>query len=256
MSDKAGGRRFSTSLIVGLLLVPMSAVAAVALVNPDASAGPEATGGVEVVVDDATTTVGPVVDIPEIATADDLEQACGEQGGLLIAKEAGGTISALEQAALDSLRAICAAEDMALPGPPAPDAVVETVTVVAAPAGAASDDSSDDDGLAAEFEEEYAETVAYINAAIAAGAHGEMIDLARQLVAEAGALADAGDYAAGLAKLDVAEDAADLADRRGDGDDDEYDDDDYEDDEEDEDDDEEEEEEEDEDDEDDDEDDD
>ena len=90
----------------------------------------------------------------------------------------------------------------------------------------------------AEFEEAYAETVAYINAAIADGAKGEMIDLAKQLVAEAGALADAGDYEAGMAKLDAARDAADMADRGGDGyHDDDDDDDDHEDEEDEEDDD-------------------
>ncbi len=207
----------------------MSAVAAVALVNPDAAAEPEQVEAVQVVVDDAIVTQAPEVEVPEIASSEDLKAACGEQGMLLVDKEADGLISPLEQAALDSLRAICAGEGAELPGPPAPGAVVETVTVAAS---SSDDDYSDDDDddLAADFEEEYAETVAYINALIAAGAQGEMIDLATALVAEAAALADAGDYEAGMDKLDAAEDAADLADLDGRYDDDEYDDD-YEDDE-------------------------
>ncbi len=229
MSNKAAskGNRFSTSLIVGMLLVPLSAVAAVALINPDASAELEETAAAEVIVEETTTTAAQEFEMPEIASAADLKDACGEQGLLLVTKEAEGSISPLEQAALDSLRAICTSEGMDLPGPPAPDAIVETVTVVAAASGSTSSASSSD-SAAAEFEEEYAETVAHINAAIADGAQGEMIDLARQLVSEAAALADAGDYDGGMAKLDSARDAADQADRGGhhDDDDDDHDDDD------------------------------
>ncbi len=237
MSSKtANGRnKLSTSLVVGLLLVPLSAVAAVALVNPDATAEPEEAVAVEMIVEEVTsTTTAEAIEIPEIASDDDLAAACGEQGLALVEKEAAGTISPLEQAALDSLRAICSSEAMHLPGPPAPVAVVETVTVAAAPTGGAGSDSvsASHDGAAAEFEEAYAETVAYINAALDEGAQGEMIDLAKRLVADAGVSADAGDYEAGMAKLDAARDAADSAERGGDhhedhdDDDDDYDDDD------------------------------
>ncbi len=211
---KGDGKRFSTSLIIGLLLVPLSAVAAVALVNPDATAESDETVAAEVVATTTTTQAVDEYEVPEIASAGDLELACGDEGMELAFKEGEGTITALEQAALDSLRAICEAEGLPLPGPPAPEAVVETVTVVAAPASdAASSDSDDDDDLAAEFEEEYAETVAYINAAIADGAHGDMIALAEQLVGEAAALADSGDFEGGMAKLSAARDAADMAER-------------------------------------------
>lgn len=233
---KGDGKRFSTSLIIGLLLVPLSAVAAVALVNPDATAESGETVATEVV---ATTTTSQAIDeyeIPEIASAGDLELACGDEGMELVLKEGEGTITALEQAALDSLRAICEAEGLVLPGPPAPEAVVETVTVVAALSNSGDGHSADDDNLAAEFEEEYAKTVAHINAAIADGARGDGIAMAEQLVGEAAALADAGDYEGGMAKLRAARDAADMAERghHDDDDDDDDEDDDHDDDEEDE----------------------
>ena len=160
-TKQKGGSRFSTSLIIGLLLVPLSAVAAVALVNPDASAEPEEVAATAVAETTTTMTAVAETTVPEIASDEDLELACGEQGMALTTKEADATISPLEQAALDSLRAICLAEGMELPGPPAPEAVIETVTVVAAPAssGAATSDTFDD--AAAEFEAEYAATVAH-----------------------------------------------------------------------------------------------
>ncbi len=236
MNNKAGAakpKRFSTSLVVGLLLVPVSAVAAVALVNPDAAAEPEEVVAAEVVVDTASTTEG-VADtvVPEIASGDDIAEACGEQGLALVVKESEGTISPLEQAALDSLRAICLTEGLELPGPPAPEAVVQTVTVVAGPStsgdSGSSDGSSVVDDAAAEFEAAYEATVNHINAAIADGANGEKIVLAEQLVGEAAALADSGDYEAGIDKLADARQAADEASRGGhhDDDDDDHDDDD------------------------------
>ena len=236
-AKKTGGSRFSTSLVVGMLLVPLSAVAAVALVNPDASAEPEEVA-VAVVTETTTTMAAEEIIIPEIASGDDLELACGEQGLALVIKEADATISPLEQAALDSLRAICVAEGMELPGPPAPEAVVQTVTVVAAPAatggGADSDTDAVDsvDAAAAEFEAQYAATVAHINKAIADGAGGEKIAMAERLVGEAAALADSGHYDDGMAKLAEARKAADEAGRSSHDDDDDDDDDgDHEDDE-------------------------
>jgi hypothetical protein len=217
-----------------MLLVPLSAVAAVALVNPDATAEPEDVA-VAVVAETTTTAAAEEIVIPEIASGDDLELACGEQGQALVVKEGEATISPLEQAALDSLRAICLAEGMELPGPPAPEAVVQTVTVVAAPAssGSGTDTVDSADTAAAEFEAEYAATVAHINKAIADGAGGEKIAKAERLVIEAAALADAGNYGDGMKKLSEARKAADDAERGhhdDDDDDDDHDDDDHDDD--------------------------
>jgi len=214
-----GGSKFSTSLVIGLLLVPLSAVAAVALVNPDAAAEPEEVVAAEIVLETTTTTTVEAeaedIVVAEIASGDDLAAACGEQGLSLVMKEAEATITPLEQAALDSLRAICLSEGLELPGPPAPDAVVQTVTVVAAPPPGTSNGSGSDNSAvdAAEFEAAYAATVNHINAAIADGATGEKIALAEQLLGEAGNLADAGDYEGGMSKLAAARHAADEANR-------------------------------------------
>jgi hypothetical protein len=232
---KSGASRFSTSLIIGLLLVPLSAVAAVALVTPDAPAETETVAVAETTLPESTTTSADAVEptvAPEIASAEDLVAACGDQGMSLVAKEADASISPLEQAALDSLRAICETEGMALPGKPAPEAIVQTMTVAAPATGGSNSTASSPaettttttttvvDPLAAQFEAYYAETVAYINGAINNGASGNMIDLATRLVGEAADLADSGNYAAGMAKLDEARNAADQAGQSSSSDDD------------------------------------
>ena len=88
-AKKKGGSKFSTSLIIGLLLVPLSAVAAVALVNPDAAADPETEAVAQVVIDDTTqTTAADEYIAQEIASSDDLELACGDDPtgkGLVVA---------------------------------------------------------------------------------------------------------------------------------------------------------------------------
>jgi hypothetical protein len=231
---KKTGTKLSTSLIVGLLLVPLSAVAAVALVNPESSSATQDASATTttVAVETTTTMAETTTTTAEITGADDLALACGEQGQELVDKEADDSITPLEQAALDSLRAICSEEGMELSGPPAPEPVVQTETVVAGPppatttteVGTSDDDHGDDqyvDSAAAEFEKEYAATVAYINKAIDEGARGTEIDEAKQLLAEAGALADSGDYAAGMEKLAEARQKADAAPRRSYDDDDE-----------------------------------
>jgi hypothetical protein len=229
---KSGGSRFSASLIIGLLLVPLSAVAAVALVSPDTPAEAATVAATETTLNETTTTSTTTVETtiaPEIASAADLAAACGEQGLSLVDKESGGTISPLEQAALDSLRAICDSEGMGLPGKPAPEPVVETVTVAAGSGSSSSDAGSASttttttvNALSAQFESEYAATVAYINAAIKDGAHGAKIDLATKLVAEAATLADSGRYEDGLSKLAEARTAADQATRTSYSDDDDH----------------------------------
>ena len=97
-----------------------------------------------------------------------ITRACGLACMLAIAAYSSPAMSAedavpqgeeLEQAALDSLRAICGAEVLELPGPPAPEAVIETVTEVAAGSGGGQATTTVD-SASAEFEAEYAETVA------------------------------------------------------------------------------------------------
>ena len=53
------------------------------------------------------------------STGADLETACGVAGLAMVAAETAGTISQLQQAALDALRGICAEQGMPLPAPAA-----------------------------------------------------------------------------------------------------------------------------------------
>ncbi len=140
--------KFTVSFVAGLLLIPMAAVTAVALMS---DAEPEAAAA-----GDTTTTVA----APEVrqvvfgavgeATAEDLAQACGPAGLQLVAAEADGTISPVQQAALDALRPICEGQGMALPAKPEPPPITQTVTVrkevtVAAPAPNPSETTSTTD---------------------------------------------------------------------------------------------------------------
>lgn len=133
----ASERRFfgaeGLGLIIGVILLPIGAAASVGLMRGDtpsdttvvttvAEASSEPVTSAELVIE----TVMPETDL------DDLADACGKDGLELVEREAEGTISELQQAALDALRAVCAEAEMPLPGPPAPPPIVQTVTVAAA----------------------------------------------------------------------------------------------------------------------------
>ena len=140
MAGQAGGRKYAPSFLMGLLLVPISAVAAFALVAGETTEpAPEVAA-----VESTTTTEAEVVETVAVPTtidpAADLAAACGDDGWTLVAAEADGTITELEQAALDALRPICAEAGMELAGPPAPPPVIRTVTVSS---GGDGDDASD-----------------------------------------------------------------------------------------------------------------
>lgn len=133
---------FTISMILGLLLIPLSAVAAIALVDrsaPDIDASASA-------VAEPISVVTPAVVATTVAgsyTNADLALACGDDGWALVEKEAGGTINDLEQAALDALRPICEGAGMPLAGPPAPAPIVRTVRVAKpAPAPASVTDNT------------------------------------------------------------------------------------------------------------------
>lgn len=141
----SGTNRFTISLILGLLLIPVSAVAAVALISQeeDPAAAQEETIEAaspipETTIEAITTTITApaasetlvVTESPTVTSAD-LAIACGDEGLQLVEREANGSIDELEQAALDALRQICEEEGIPLPGPPEPAPVVRTVTVVA-----------------------------------------------------------------------------------------------------------------------------
>ena len=81
MATKSNGVRLTTSLVIGLLLVPISAVAAVVLLDPEPVAPASAA--------EPSTTTTTTVDMapqqklivePVTADIDDLEAACGSDG--------------------------------------------------------------------------------------------------------------------------------------------------------------------------------
>jgi hypothetical protein len=126
------------SVAIGALLVPLSAFGASSLLSAltEEPTPPS--------VNSTTTTVGAT------PTAD-LGVACGEEGMQLIAAEAAGSITDVQQAALDALRDICAAGGMPLPEPVAPAVAPTTASTIVAPAtvttssGRGHDDRDDDD---------------------------------------------------------------------------------------------------------------
>ena len=146
--SKGRGTRVSGSVIAGLLLVPLTAVAAVAIVGatsrpPAAQAAEESTTTTEM---ESTTTT--LVDVDSLTDAEALAQACTTSAQNLIEREMDESISELEIAALDALRTICDEHGMPIAGPPEPEAIVQVVTVNEAPQDGTTDDQSgthDDD---------------------------------------------------------------------------------------------------------------
>jgi len=110
----------SLSVVLGILLVPLSAYAASSLV--------ETSGVAESVTAPETSPVLEPAVTAAPSTGADLETACGEAGLAMVAAETAGTISQLQQAALDALRGICAEQGMPLPAPAAPQPVATQPT--------------------------------------------------------------------------------------------------------------------------------
>jgi hypothetical protein len=154
---------FTISLILGLLLIPLSAVAATALIsNDDGETGEDDAAVVVVEVPETTipTTEAVAAETvfvtePPTATRADLEAACGPEGLELVERELDGTITDLEQAALDSLRQICAEEGLELAGPPAPPPVVRTVKVVDTSVTSTTGDTLPDDETVSDDDGQY-----------------------------------------------------------------------------------------------------
>jgi hypothetical protein len=117
-------RSVSASLLLGLLLVPLSAYAASVLVGDRVEPVAEAPAPPPVATPVTVTEFA-----PQTATAADLEAACGDLGRGMVAAEAEGSITDVQQAALDALREICAQQGMPLPGKPAPPPVTQTVVL-------------------------------------------------------------------------------------------------------------------------------
>jgi hypothetical protein len=138
------------SMIAGLVIVPVSAWAAFALVPHEP--GPEPAQAASPV-----TTTQQVASVDQNAAAADLVTACGEAGLELVAGEASGSLSGLQQAGLDALREICAQEGMPLPGKPAPEPIIETIVVTAPAAAAVTANPSGDGEHEEEHEDEHEE---------------------------------------------------------------------------------------------------
>jgi hypothetical protein len=117
-------------MIVGTVLIPLSALAAIWLTGPDDN-GEESAA--------TTTTVAPAISVPSTlvtttggVTQADLETACGPEGMQLVALEEQGSTSDVQQAALDALRALCDQQGIPLPAKPVSEPIVQTVVVPAA----------------------------------------------------------------------------------------------------------------------------
>jgi len=164
MAERGTGGKASTrltaSVVAGLLLVPASAIAAVAIVGATSSSPSEETfdaatsTSLLTTTTMATVTADQVVDIDE----DHISEACTTDADNLLELEEAGSLTDLQAAALDALREICAEHDMTIAGPPAVDTVVKVVTVQEPTTTTMDDSSSDgtyDDHSEGEYEGEY-----------------------------------------------------------------------------------------------------
>jgi hypothetical protein len=113
-------------MVVGLLLVPLSAYAASVLISDRAQTEPEAPAPVSASI--STPVTAPDF-ATQTATEADLAAACGETGLGMVASEMEGSISDIQQAALDALREICSEQGMPLPGKSAPQPLTQTVVL-------------------------------------------------------------------------------------------------------------------------------
>ena len=130
----------SLSVILGTLLVPLSAFAASTVV--ESTATPNSSTRAE-----ASPLQSSVVTQPDFTSAD-LETACGDAGLAMVAAETAGSIGELQQAALDALRGICSEQGMPLPSPATTQAVVSTAAQPASSPARPIDEvvvASDDD---------------------------------------------------------------------------------------------------------------
>ncbi len=160
MKNGVGPKTMVIGLVLGVLSVPALVLAATTAFGPDDDVDALEASTTTMVVastipDDEPTTTSTTLDTGTDA-AEDLADACGDDGLALVMAEADGSITEIQQAALDALRPICEEAGLALPAPTAPSpVVVETVveTVIeassgpaaSAPTGGYEDDDHDDD---------------------------------------------------------------------------------------------------------------
>ena len=97
----ANDKKFAASFVLGLVLLPASAIGAVVLAGDGAEATPEPT----IAAAETVSWVAPAVE--PFLSETDVWQACVPDAALLLEKEADETITPIEDAALDALRSIC-----------------------------------------------------------------------------------------------------------------------------------------------------
>lgn len=128
-----GAKTLSISVIVGTLLVPLSAAAAFWLVDPgsddDSAATANETTTTTFMTSPESTYATTVALSQDGLKRGDLEEACGPAGMELVALEEDESITDVQQAALDALRDICEQEEMPLPERAQPEPIVQTVVV-------------------------------------------------------------------------------------------------------------------------------
>jgi hypothetical protein len=152
--DDMDGKRkgFLVALVIGLISGPALALGVTHIFGADAAVAAPAT-----TVAGPSTTVGLAATTTTVSPEADLAAACGAEGAALVAAEDAGTLSDVQQAALDALRPICAAAGFNLDGASSPDAVLVSApaSTTAPPAVTSTDPGSaqgyDDDG---EYEDE------------------------------------------------------------------------------------------------------
>jgi hypothetical protein len=138
-SSGSAKNKLTLSMIVGTLLVPVSAVAAIWLSDPGQVAEAETPTTTTTPAVANTAQPAPAFDNVRASEAD-LRAACGYVGMTLVDAERNGTISDVQQAALDALRDICDEQGLSLPPPPTPDP--QTVVVQEDSSGGATTTTS------------------------------------------------------------------------------------------------------------------
>jgi len=142
-------------VITGLLLVPATAIAAVAIVGatsrpPAAEAFEETTSTTQEIEAETTTTTTTTtttnVDVEGLSGEEALREACTESAEGLLERELDESISDIETAALDALRQICDEHGMPIAGQPEPEAIVQVITVNETPQNDVATDVVETDG--------------------------------------------------------------------------------------------------------------
>jgi hypothetical protein len=129
MLDNLAKRGLTLSIIVGTVLVPLTALAAIWLAGPE-TAEEIPTPSVDLTSVSTATPQSTTAETRDIAA--DLEAACGPEGLQLVSLEDSRTITDVQQAALDALREVCLQQGIPLPPKPSPEPIVQTVVVPAA----------------------------------------------------------------------------------------------------------------------------